>query len=257
MQKGVLIDITRCIGCRGCQVACKEWNERSARKTSFKGDFTNPAKLSSDCYTHIRFVETEKKGQPVWTFVKDQCLHCKNAACLSACPVAALTKSAQGAVMYSFDKCIGCRYCMVACPFDIPKYEWESTHPWMQKCSFCVERIEDNMEPACIKICPTETMYFDDYDKVVAEAEKRVAKQPDKYVSHIYGQNEAGGTNWIYISDIPFNKLGFNTAVPDYALPDFTWNVLSSIPGKVIGIAAFLSVVAYLRTRGVREEDNS
>ncbi len=257
MEKGVLVDITRCIGCRGCQVACKEWNERDAQKTSFKGDFTNPAKLSSDCYTNIRFIETEKKGEPAWTFVRNQCLHCKNAACVSACPVGALTKSAQGAVIYNYDKCIGCRYCMVACPFDIPKYEWESTQPWMQKCSFCSERIQDNMLPACIKTCPTATMYFDDYNKVVQEAKKRVASQSGNYINHIYGLDEAGGTNWIYISDIPFDKLGFNTRIPDIALPDLTWSVLAAIPKKIIGIAAFLSVIAYFRTREVKEEDNS
>ncbi len=257
MEKGVLVDITRCIGCRGCQVACKEWNERDVRKTSFKGDFTNPTNLSSDCYTNIRFIETEKKGRPAWNFVKDQCLHCKNPACASACPVGALTKSAQGPVLYSYDKCIGCRYCMVACPFDIPKYEWGSTSPWVQKCSFCSERIDDGMLPSCIKTCPTETMYFDDYDKVVAEAKRRVASDSGKYVNHIYGLNEAGGTNWIYISDIPFEKLGFKSKIPAIALPDLTWAVLSSIPGKVVGIAALLSAVVYFRSRGEQEEDNS
>jgi formate dehydrogenase iron-sulfur subunit len=256
MEKGVLVDLTRCIGCRACQVACKEWNERDVRKTSFKGDFTNPTKLSSDCYTNISFIETEKQGNPAWNFVKNQCLHCKNPACASACPVGALTKSAQGPVVYSYDKCIGCRYCMVACPFDIPKYEWDSTSPWVQKCSFCSERIEDGMMPACIKVCPTETMYFEDYDKVVAEAKRRVARESGKYVQHIYGLDEAGGTNWIYISDVPFEKLGFKSKIPAVALPDLTWITLSSIPGKVVGIAALLSAVAYFRSRGTQEEDD-
>jgi len=255
MEKGVLVDLTLCIGCRGCQVSCKEWNERKAGKTSFKGDFTNPTKLSSDCYTNIRFVETEKQARPAWNFVKNQCLHCKNPACVSACPVHALTKSAQGPVMYDFDKCIGCRYCMLACPFDIPKYEWESTQPWMQKCSFCSERIEDGMLPACIKTCPTGTLYFDDYDKIVAKAKKRIMDQPHKYVDHIYGLTEAGGTNWIYLSDTSFKLLGFKENIPNAPLPDMTWAVLSTIPGKVAGIAAFLSAIAYFRNRGSQEED--
>jgi len=127
----------------------------------------------------------------------------------------------------------------------------------MQKCSFCSERIQDNMLPACIKTCPTATMYFDDYNKVVQEAKKRVASQSGNYINHIYGLDEAGGTNWIYISDIPFDKLGFNTRIPDIALPDLTWSVLAAIPKKIIGIAAFLSVIAYFRTREVKEEDNS
>ena len=254
MEKAVLVDLTRCIGCRGCQVACKEWNEREARKTTFHGDFTNPAKLSSDCYTRIRFVESEKGGRPVWSFVKDQCLHCKEPACASACPVGALVKSPSGPVQYSFDRCIGCRYCMTACPFDIPKYEWNSVSPWVQKCSFCAERIDDGLLPACIKTCPTGTLYFDDYDKVVAEAKKRLAGDNNTYVNHIYGLKEVGGTSWMYLSNVPFEELGFRTDLPEVGLPTFTWSVLSSIPAKVGGIVALLAAVAYFRSRGAQEE---
>jgi formate dehydrogenase iron-sulfur subunit len=258
MEKAVLVDLTRCIGCRACQVACKEWNERAARKTTFNGDFTNPVKLSSDCYTNIHFIETEKSGRPAWNFVKNQCFHCKNPACAAACPVGALQKSSSGAVVYNFDKCIGCRYCMVACPFDIPKYEWDSIRPWVQKCSFCSERIADGLLPACIKTCPTQTMFYDQYDKVVAEARKRIDSKPDTYVNHIYGLNEAGGTNWMYLSDVPFTDLGFKDNIPKESLPDLTWAVLSSIPAKVACVVAFLSAIAYFRNRGAQEpeEDN-
>jgi len=145
MAKSVLVDLTRCTGCRGCQVACKAWNERTARGTVQTGTYENPPALSSDCYTRIRFNEAEAKGAPVWSFVKEQCLHCKEPACVSACPVGALVKTSEGAVSYQFDRCIGCRYCMVACPFEIPKYEWEKTMPWVQKCTFCAERIKDGM----------------------------------------------------------------------------------------------------------------
>jgi len=254
MAKSVLVDLTRCIGCRGCQVACKEWNERDARKTTFNGDFTNPAKLSSDCYTNIKFVETSQKGAVGWSFIKNQCMHCKYPACASACPVGALTKTPQGPVSYDFDKCIGCRYCMLACPFNIPKYEWSSTFPAVQKCTFCAERISDDMLPSCVKTCPTGAMYFDDYDKVVAEAKMRVGNEPDKYINHIYGLDEAGGTNWLYISDISFDTLGFKKGIPNESLPNYTWSVLSGIPGKVVGIVAVLSAVAYFRGRGAREE---
>ena len=248
MEKGVLVDLTRCIGCRGCQVACKEWNERAARKTSFKGDFTNPVKLSSDCYTNIKFVETEKKGGVGWSFIKNQCMHCKDPACVSVCPVAALQKTAAGPVTYHFDKCIGCRYCMMACPFHIPKYEWESNSPWVQKCSFCSERIADGMEPACTKVCPTGTLYFDDYEKVVAEAKRRLQAESAKYVDHIYGMNEAGGTNWIYISDVPFEELGFNMKVPRIALPSLTWEYISHIPA-LFGVVFAAGIGAWVITR--------
>jgi len=250
MEKSVLVDLTRCTGCRGCQVACKQWNERQTRATSLDGNFTNPKHMTSDCYTHIRFVEDEKDGVPVWTFVKDQCLHCKRPACASACPVGALKKSPEGPVTYSYDKCIGCRYCMVACPFQVPKYEWEKILPWVQKCSFCSERIADNLEPACIKTCPTETMLYGNYDQVLAEAERRVRSNPRKYVQHIYGKDEAGGTSWMYISGVPFEKLGFTMNLPQKALPDYTWETLSTIPGKFTGMVVALAAIAYFRNRG-------
>ncbi len=256
MAKSVLVDLTLCIGCRGCQVACKEWNERDARRTSFNGNFTNPAKLSSDCYTNIKFIETGPRDSVGWSFIKSQCMHCKEPACASACPVSALTKTPQGAVSYDFDKCIGCRYCMVACPFNIPKYEWEATSPAVQKCTFCAERIIDGMLPACVKTCPTGAMYFDDHDKVVAEAKMRVGNGSNKYINHIYGLNEAGGTNWMYISDMPFDTMGFPKGIPNESLPAYTWSVLSSIPQKVVGIVAVLAAVAYFRSRGSSGEGN-
>lgn len=248
MEKGVLVDLSRCIGCRACQVACKEWNERDVVKTTFKGDFTNPVKLSSDCYTNIRFVETEKQGVPAWNFVKNQCMHCKDAACVSVCPVGALIKTADGPVVYDYDKCIGCRYCMMACPFHIPKYEWGSTSPWVQKCSFCSERITDGIDPACTKVCPTGTLHFDDYDKVVAEAQRRLAAEPGKYVDYIYGMKEAGGTSWIYISNVPFEELGFNMNVPRIALPPLTWEYISHVPA-LFGVVFAVGIGAWVITR--------
>jgi formate dehydrogenase iron-sulfur subunit len=254
MEKGVLIDLTLCTGCRGCQVACKQWNQRQAEQTVLDGNFTNPKKLSSDSYTRVRFVEMEKNGRPVWSFIKDQCLHCKEPACVSACPVGAFVKTKEGPVNYNYDKCIGCRYCMVACPFQVPKYEWEKVLPWVQKCSFCAERIRDGLEPACVKTCPTRAMFYGDYQAVLAEAKKRIGKHPGRYVDHIFGQKEAGGTNWMYISAVPFKELGFRTNVPAVPLPSLTWAQLSSMPGKLTAIVAGLSAIAYFRNRGVREE---
>lgn len=248
MEKGVLVDLTRCIGCRGCQVACKEWNQMKAEKTKFRGDYTNPVKLDANCYTRIAFTEGERDGKTVWSFVKNQCMHCKDPACVSVCPVGSLQKTAAGPVTYDFDKCIGCRYCMMACPFHIPKYEWESNDPWVQKCSFCAERIADGMEPACTKVCPTGTLHYDDYDKVVAEAKRRLKESPGKYVDHIYGMKEAGGTNWIYISGVPFEELGFNMNVPKIALPSLTWEYISHIPA-LFGVVFAAGIGSWLITR--------
>lgn len=248
--KGVLVDLTRCIGCRGCQVACKSWNERKARNTVNKGNFTNPPELNSDTFTHIAFLEGEREGQPVWTFVKDQCMHCQDPACLSACPVGAFSRTPEGAVNYTFEKCIGCRYCMVACPFNIPKYEWEKTSPWIRKCTFCADRIADGKLPACIKVCPTNVMLFGNREDILKEAEKRIRENPGKYVDHIYGKEEAGGTSWVYLSAVPFEQLGFKTQIPSVKLPSFTWNMLSEIPVKVGALVVGLGLIAAFRNRG-------
>lgn len=248
MPKGVLVDMTRCIGCRGCQVACKEWNERSVKKTEMYGNFTNPPELNSECYSNIRFVDGEKAGMPVWSFVKNQCLHCENPACASACPVEALKKTKEGPVVYNFDRCIGCRYCMLACPFFIPKYEWEKPVPWVRKCTFCSERMKADLKPACIKTCPTETMLLGEREEVLKEARNRMSTNPGKYVDHIYGEKEAGGTSWIYLSAVPFESLGFNMNVPVLKLPDLTWAYISKIP-TVIGAVIVAGAATWAITR--------
>ena len=239
--------MTRCIGCRGCQTACKEWNELSARKTTFKGEYSNPIRLNSDTYTRIRFSENDDQGRPVWSFIKEQCLHCKDPACAAVCPVAALTKSADGPVVYDYDRCIGCRYCMLACPFRIPTFEWESPRPWVQKCSFCSERIKDGLIPACVKVCPTTTMFYGEDKEVLAEAKKRIADNPGKYVNYIYGEHEAGGTSWIYISNVHFSQLGF-TYVPQVNLPDLTWSYIGKVPA-LFGVVLVAGVGSWIITR--------
>jgi formate dehydrogenase iron-sulfur subunit len=252
--KGVLIDITRCIGCRGCQVACKQWNKLRARRTVCKGDLTNPPGLNSDTYTLVRFVERAKDDVPAWDFIKIQCMHCKDPACASVCPVSAIQKTEEGPVVYLKERCIGCRYCMIACPFQVPKYEWEKTSPFVQKCTFCSERILSGRLPACVKVCPTKTILFGNYRDIVVEAERRLRLNPGRYVNHIYGRDEAGGTSWLYLSDIPFEELGFNTKISTINLPSLTWASLSKIPYAVGGLFTALSLIAYFRSRGSREQ---
>jgi formate dehydrogenase iron-sulfur subunit len=255
--KAVLVDLTRCIGCRGCQVACKSWNNKEATDTRLNGNYTNPPVLSQHTYTNIRFVEQEKDGVPSWSFVKDQCFHCKEPACASACLVGAIEKTPSGAVTYTFEKCMGCRYCMMACPFHIPKYEWDKVfNPWVRKCTFCGDRLANNMVPACIKTCPTNVMYFDDYDKVVAEAEKRLKEKPGQYVNHIYGKEEAGGTGWMYLSAVPFDQIGFNVNIRNVSYPSLTWASLSKIPVEVGGLAALVTAIALWRNRGSNDPEN-
>jgi formate dehydrogenase iron-sulfur subunit len=127
---------------------------------------------------------------------------------------------------------------MVACPFQIPKYEWEKALPWVQKCTFCSERIKDGLTPACIKVCPTATMFYGEYNDVITEANSRISAKPGKYVNHIYGKNEAGGTSWMYISNVPFESMGFKKNLPNEKLPDLTWAYINKIPAVAVAVIA-------------------
>ena len=258
MAHGVLVDITRCIGCRSCQVACKQWQEIPAREAEVTFHNTYASReLHADCYTRISFLEKNDGDGPSWHFVKNQCLHCLEPACASACPVGALQKSALGPVIYDQYRCIGCRYCMIACPFQIPKYEWDSLNPWVRKCDFCADRLQAGLEPACIKACPMEVMLLGEVPSIRMEAEMRLKSRPDRYVDAVYGFEEAGGTSWIYIADRPFEELGFETNVRLQAYPDYTWASLSRLPWKGLGLATALSALAVFRNRGSKKDDPS
>jgi formate dehydrogenase iron-sulfur subunit len=207
--KGMLSDLTRCIGCGWCQQACKEWNHLPARQASDPGSDRDDPCLSAETWTLPELKEIEENGQRYQVFVKRQCMHCVDPACVSACPVGALQKLDNGAVVYDCTRCIGCRYCMVACPFGIPKFEWQEPQPRIRKCTFCFDRQADGLEPACAAACPTGALAFGDRDALIAEAEARIQAEPDRYVHHIYGQEELGGTSWMYLSPVPFEALGF------------------------------------------------
>src|SRR4030067_2020848 len=183
-----------------------------------------------------------------------QALHSKNPAGVSASPVGPLRKTGAGPVVYHARRCISCPYCMLACPFDIPKYEWEKALPWVRKCTFCSERIADEKVPACIKVCPTSTMFYGDLGAVMAEAEKRLKGNPGKYVKHIYGKEEAGGTSWIYLSAEHFDTLGFNMKIPNIKYPDLTWAYISKIP-SVIGVVIIAGALPWAITRRQNAEE--
>lgn len=249
MPKGVLVDLSKCVGCRGCQVACKEWNQLPAESTTWQGNYENPSALKWNTYTKVRFVEGEDNQNFFWRFIKTQCMHCKKPACASACPVGALHKTEEGPVIYDEHKCMGCRYCMMACPFHVPTFEWDRALPLIKKCTFCADRFASNKGPACVQTCPALALKHGEYDDILQEAETRVKTNPDKYVNYIYGKDEVGGTSWLYISSVPFEKLGFNMALPKKPLPDFTWQALSKIPYVVGGLAVTLTGLYFIAHR--------
>ena len=252
-QKGFLIDGTKCIGCRGCQVACKQWNELPAEKTKFFGGpgYQNPANLSSSTYTLIKYREViDKKGDlKDWVFHKDQCQHCLEPACESACIVGALKKTKSGPVVWDEKKCIGCRYCMLACPYNIPTFEWYSMNPEIRKCTLCSDRIDNGLQPSCSKVCTTGAILFGDRDELLKIARKRLKADQKGYHQHIYGEDEVGGTCILNISSIPLEKFGYPKNLPREALASTPDPALHSIPGVVIGLGAALGLTAFVVNR--------
>jgi formate dehydrogenase iron-sulfur subunit len=249
MSYGLLIDTTKCIGCRGCQVACKQSHDLPADRTGFRPIRTNPPDLTAHTWSLVEFYEVPKSRMRLaWRFVKRQCMHCLEPACVSVCPVAALQKTAEGPVIYDAKRCIGCRYCMTACPFNVPKYEWDSATPLISKCIMCTERLAEGEQPACAKACLTGAIKYGQRAALLAEAHGRIAARPDHYVDYVYGEHEVGGTGVLYLSDVPFAALGFPASLPLYPLPSKTWAVMSLVPG-IAGGAAALMTVSYWITR--------
>ena len=227
----MLVDTTKCVGCRACEAACSEANRlpdpaRAAQEPLFAGKRTSDSRT----YTVVnRYLSPGKNGATP-TFVKTQCMHCVQPACASACLVSALEKTPQGPVVYHADRCMGCRYCMVACPFGVPKFEYEKAVPYIQKCSFCIERLDQGKLPACAQVCPSGALQFGKRKDLLEIAKSRIYQTPDQYVHHIYGEHEVGGTGWLYISQIPFERLGFRADLGTRPYPEFTWPFLSAVP---------------------------
>ena len=248
MSKAVLYDSTKCIGCRACQVACKQWNELPAETTTNQGTYENPPKLSAKTFTKIRFTEVEDNGKFHFVFHKVQCMHCEHPACVAACPVGALQKTPEGPVVYDDNKCFGCRYCMVACPFGIPTFEWDDPLPWIRKCTFCADRQGGGLKPACVTACPTGALKFGEREEILAEARERITAQPDNYVDYIYGEKEVGGTSWLYLSPVPFEKLGF-PVLGSKAVTLDAERAMGAVPPVLIGVAAVMSGIYWLVKR--------
>jgi len=207
---GVLVDTTVCIGCRHCEWACKTAHNIPTPDLDSYSDnsvFKDYRRPDETALTVVNEFDNENNSRlPI--HVKTQCMHCEHPACVSACIVGALTKLEDGSVVWDDDKCIGCRYCMVACQFQIPTYDYDkSIDPHIRKCDFCSERRKENELPACVNICPNEVLLFGKRSEVLRVAKARLKRKPDFYVNHIYGEYEVGGTSWMYIAGKKFDKL--------------------------------------------------
>jgi len=224
---GVLVDTTQCLGCRSCESACAEANglpepERQGDETIF----ATRRETSENQFTVVN--QATGTGEP--RYAKTQCLHCLVPACASACPVKALDKTASGPVVYHKDRCIGCRYCMIACPFGVPKYEYDKAIPYVRKCTMCPTRLAAGKPPACVENCPAGALLFGKREELLAEAKKRVYAPGSKYVPHVFGEREAGGTSWMYISDRPLSEFGLPADVGERAYYENTRGALGAVP---------------------------
>jgi formate dehydrogenase iron-sulfur subunit len=210
-----LFDATRCIDCRACMVACSVENKIAMDKTriwvagiGLKGEYPNLVRASMVYH----------------------CMHCNAPDCLSACPVGAYSKRADGPVVYDPKKCIGCRYCMNACPFGVPHFDYDKgliDGAFIDKCSFCTQRIDVGLEPACVATCPTDALTFGERADLLKEAHARIQAHPDRYIDHVYGETENGGTSYLIISHVPFAELG---------LPDVGTRPVKEVSEAVIGL---------------------
>jgi len=229
---GVLVDTTVCIGCRKCEWACNQQNDLSDEPLASFEDrsvFTKHRRPDKDAYTVVNEFRPPNAQQAAYT-MKVQCLHCNKPACVSACIVGALRKDPKGPVKYDEWKCIGCRYCMVACPFQVPAYEYDNAlDPEVRKCTFCYERVtRDGQLPACVAICPNEALVFGTREELLAAARSRIRNHPERYIDHIYGEHEVGGTSWMYLAPADFKHTEL-PQLPEEPAPDATETIQHGI----------------------------
>lgn len=211
-RMGVLVDTTVCVGCRNCEWACKSAHNlptpplASYEDRSVLGKMRRPSESALTVVNE--YANPQAPDLPI--DVKVQCMHCDHPACVSACIVGAFSKEENGSVIWDTDKCIGCRYCMAACPFQVPAFEYgKAIQPEIRKCDFCISRTRENQLPACVDICPVEALTYGPRNELIRTARQRLATYPDRYVSHIYGENEVGGTSWMYLAGRDFAELQF------------------------------------------------
>jgi len=255
---GVLTDTTLCIGlnCRRCEFACANENGNPSPAIPPEDDsvFKQLRRPHADSFTVVNRFADPRGADRHPIYVKKQCMHCDEPACASACFVKALTKTKEGPVVYNQDVCVGCRYCMVACPFEIPAYEYHSPlTPRLRKCTMCyATRTSKGERPACVAACPKEVMTFGKRKDLIKLAYEKMQAEPQRYEQHLYGEYEAGGTSWMFLSPVPFNNIGLPTDLGNVGMPEYPRNYLSAAP-LILGIWPALWGGLYMFTKR-REE---
>jgi formate dehydrogenase iron-sulfur subunit len=229
-RRAILVDVTKCVGCGECVDACQKANghvRHAARK------------FDEQTFTYLL-----ERDQDL--FVRRLCMHCENPSCVSVCPVTALRKTPEGPVTYDPSKCMGCRYCMMACPFGVPTYEWASVAPRVRKCQMCVTRAKG---PACAEACPAQASVTGEREALIVEARQRLADQPKTYFPYLYGLTQAGGTDVLYLGPKEPKALGLPSTVAERPLADLTWQALRHVPDVVLFGSVILGGLFWITSR--------
>ncbi|MFC2059171.1 4Fe-4S dicluster domain-containing protein [Chloroflexota bacterium] len=266
-DKAILYDATKCTACRGCQVACKNWNELEAEDTVNRGTYENPADLSPKTWLKMKFKEVGNNGTLRWLFTRQSCMHCADAACVAVCPTGALYHNENGIVSYDKGKCTGCGYCAEFCPFDVPRLDKNRATGLgrMDKCTMCttpgLNRLAEGDEPACVKTCPSGALIYGDRDKMVAEGAVRVATLKGKGVSkaNLYGEKELNGLHVLYVLD-DSPKVYDLIENPKYPATATAWKDVIQPLGWAVGGAVALGLalnVMVARARQIREKEET
>lgn len=229
---GVLYDSTRCVGCRTCEYECAAAHGLPEPPSEIEV----VRKTNETCNTVVNTFQTTK-GE---VYIKRQCMHCNEPACGAACLTQAMHKNETGPVTWDGDKCMGCRYCMVSCPFDSPKFEYHSANPKIQKCDMCFDRQKAGEKPVCVTNCPNEALMYGKRRDLIKEARRRIYENPELYNDQVYGEHDAGGTGWLYISPVPFEELGMNTKLQQSSYPALTKGFLYSVPSVFVLLPTLL-----------------
>jgi len=262
MAKGMIIDTTRCTGCRGCQSACKQWNLLPGVVTSFSATQTNPPSLNAATYNVVEFYElTDDQGNLGWHFTQKRCLHCLRPRCVATCDIDAIVKLGSGPVVVDRGICTGIQEC--ECPFDMLTF---GSNRKAFKCTFCWDRQEEGLEPACARTCPLNAIEFGERDELIVQARARIQGNPDRYFDHIYGELEAGGTSIMYLTAVAPVELGFpnlsSTPLDEEPSDEEPSDIVETgipwgIPAGVAGGIAVIGGLLYFRSRRTKDKTKS
>jgi formate dehydrogenase iron-sulfur subunit len=253
-DKAILYDASKCTACRGCQVACKQWNENDENIPTEEngvdatnwGSYENPKDLSPSTWLKMRFIEVEKNGKVDWFFARQACMHCTDAACVKVCPNGSLYHNEEtGFVQYNKDTCTGCGYCIDACPFGVPRSDRNllTGIAKMDKCTLCTSagynRLAEGMEPACVKTCPPKALKYGNRDELIAEGKARVQylKSEGRSNATLYGENELNGLHVMYVLEDSPDVYGLPVS-PTVSAATVAWkDVIQPVGWAVGGLA--------------------